>query len=84
MEKEFLEDAFPELNTLEGLLKDWEANENEIDPGLVLLLVRAMREKLDYFGKKYRFEIEAEDLMFIEDYADLIRKKEAFSGQAPK
>jgi len=73
---EALPDCLPELGTLKKYVKDCEYKDVDPDRDLLLFLVNAIQEKIDYFWSKYGFEIEREDQVFMENFADFIRMKE--------
>lgn len=70
-----LNSAFFELEHLESYLHECSTScDVTADPTLALFLVRAAREKIDYFTEKYNLQVAKDDLFYLEDYGDFIRK----------
>ena len=77
-----LSEQLLELDTLERHLKD--CIEHELIPNteILLLLVRAITEKICYYEKEYDLEVPSEPVFYVEDYTDFIRMKEGVSTEA--
>jgi len=69
-----LNSAFFELEHLEHYLHECSASDVKADRPLALFLARAAREKIDYFTEKYNLQVPEDNLFYLEDYADFIRK----------
>lgn len=46
---------------------------------ILLFLVNALEEKINYYQGKYNFKVPSSDRFFIQDYADFIRRSEGLS-----
>jgi len=78
-----LDSAFFELEHLKRYLHECSASDVKADRTVALFLVRAAREKIDYFTDKYNLQVPEDDLFYLEDYADFIRKTvEALNTEA--
>jgi len=67
-----------ELDAAEQYLEDCEQGGN-LSPniGLLRLLLRGLKEKIDYYQDAYGFEVpESDGFFYVEDLPDFIRKKE--------
>ena len=77
-EMEPLSDGLSELYHLDDYLKECSKQEAEVDPDLALVLLRGLKEKIDYYQEKYEFLVEVDDQFFIEDYNKFMQKREVF------
>ncbi len=69
-----LSDCFSELFSIEKILKTWVTQEAEPDSYVLLLLTRAAIKKLDYFQKKYGFQVEHNDHFYVENLFEFAQK----------
>ena len=64
-----------ELDALERHLKDCIEHELVPNAEILLLLVRAVTEKIYYYEKEYDLEVSTSPVFYVEDYTDFIRMK---------
>jgi hypothetical protein len=78
-ETEYLTDCLKELQCLFNLVQTWELHRSEtdveVDPEILLLIVKAIRAKLNYFQRKYDFRIEKIDQAFVPDLIEFAMVK---------
>ena len=77
-----LSSQFLELDTLERYLKDCIEHELVPNAEILLLLVRAITEKILYYEGKYDLKVPDVPVYYVEDYTDFIRMKEGVLTEA--
>lgn len=82
MEKNELQYSLPELHRAKTLVERCVEWGEEIQPDLLLLLLRGLEAKIEYLSEKYDFKIDAEDFFGVGDFMDFIHKKEEVLAKA--
>ena len=70
-----LNNAIFELHSAENLLRVYERNNEKADAEVLLSLIKTALAKLDYFQRKYDFEIDDDDQFYVEDMLKFAEKK---------
>jgi hypothetical protein len=73
-ETECLDDCLFELDSLEQYILNSMQGGTDMDTDILLVLVRATKDKLDYFQQQYNFRVDKEDMFFVSDLGKFYHK----------
>jgi hypothetical protein len=74
--KEFLSDGFTDLRCAREYIRECDQAGIDLDERILYLLIDISLKKIEYYEKKCGFEIDDDDIFFVEDTLDFFRKAE--------
>ena len=75
-------DTILELDSLKRYVQKSMEADTSLDHAILLLLIRSAEEKLLYYQDEYDFQVSQDDVYYVEELIDFIKKKESVPAEA--